>query len=216
LAERIALMLADHMSVEEVCQELCSDGADRPDLLGVVREYDSHPLMRLSQHLALELKKRNHLLSVYRDINSASQFSGTVERVGGLGREEFRERYYSTNRPVIFQGLMAGKEPFCLLTPEFLRSRFGEAMIEIQDRRTSIQRYEEAPRQLATTVRFVDFVNRLLETPFSNDFYMTSNNGFANERHFYPLWREYEILPEYLDPAKLEVAVPSLWFGPGG
>src|SRR5262249_49884388 len=78
LAERIALMVADHRSVEEVCQELCSDGADRPDLLGVVREYDSHPLMRLSQHLALELKKRNHLLSVYRDINSASQFSGTV------------------------------------------------------------------------------------------------------------------------------------------
>jgi ribosomal protein L16 Arg81 hydroxylase len=216
LLEKIMLMLADHVSDQEILEALSLEGFHPEDIQPVLSEYGHHPLMRLCQHLSLNLKKRNHSLDVAERIHRSSRFWDTIERIRDLSQPDFLERYYSTNRPVILQGMVVGTQPFSLITLQSLKERFGNVEVEIQDNRSSVERYEEYCRQLVTHIRFSDFIDRVIANPVSNEFYMTSNNMFANEHHFSPLWKEHAIFPQFLDSKKLDDAVPSLWVGPGG
>lgn len=101
-------------------------------------------------------------------------------------------------------------------SPEYFAERYGDAEIEIQQKRESDPLYERNSGRHKGRVLMKDFVRMIREVGKSNDFYMTANNAKGSRAGLNALFQEVgEFGPGY-NKADNERNDMFLWFGPAG
>ncbi len=165
--------------------------------------------------LRLALAKREWLLEALERQRDLAPGLTTIERRSGLSTEEFLERYYAANRPVILTGEMADWPALARWTPDYLKTAIGARPIEFQGGRVGDRQFElnkDAHRQEAPFDVFIDQIQR---PGAGNDAYLTAYNSERNADVLSGLHGDLGFLDKFLDR---QAAVPHgmMWIGPAG
>jgi hypothetical protein len=165
--------------------------------------------------LRLALAKREWLLESLERQRDLVPSLSVVARRGGLGAEEFLEKYYAVNRPVILTGEMADWPALTRWTPDYLKSAIGAQPVEFQGGRTVNQRFERDKDVHRRVAPFDVFIDRILQAGAGNDAYLTAYNSERNAEALSVLHADLGFLHKFLDR---QVAAPHgmMWIGPAG
>jgi hypothetical protein len=215
LKEWVATRVMSGAPSEEIQKELVAHGFSEPVAAYEIEQAQKHPYIAAGQRLAHQLKKRNWVLHTLHILQSLSPGAKQVERREKLGREEFFERYYTQNRPVIITGMLEAWPALTRWTPDYLKEKCGHHIVEVQVGRSRDPQYEinsDQYRRQMPFGEFVDWMNRGEET---NDFYMTAKNSDANGAILEALYDDIPVIHEYLkdDDASNR---GFFWYGPKG
>lgn len=140
---------------------------------------------------------------------------GTVPRVQKPSREEFLDRFYSQNKPVVIEGAL---DDWPALekwqSGDYLKERCGDAIVEVQANRESDDDYELNSIKHKQEMRFSEFVDIVESGVETNDWYMTANNSGKNKQAIRALWDDIRF-PDYLNPNHA-YGDGFFWYGPAG
>jgi hypothetical protein len=168
-----------------------------------------------TEALKLALAKREWLLETLERQRDLAPASAGIEKRAGVSTDEFLERYYAANRPVILTGEMDSWPALTRWTPEYLRERLAGRLIEYQGARNDDPRFEldkDAHRREAPFDLFLDEITR---EGAGNDAYLTAYNSERNQAALAPLAGDVGRLDKFLDPAGPHPdGMP--WIGPAG
>lgn len=210
IAENILL----EASRDSILATLKSTGFDETAAAAEIERAAASPYLRGTKRLIARLKKRDWLLENYHRLHAQLPDSGKVEVRDRLSRDEFLRDYYSTNRPVIIQGMLDDWPALKKWSPGYLKERFAERLVEVQMGRASNARYEVQKDKHRRQMRMADFVDLVCQAEDSNDYYMTAANSSANTSSLAELWNDIVQIPAYLDGSRQERGF--FWFGPKG
>jgi tetratricopeptide (TPR) repeat protein len=213
LRRQIADRLLQREEPQAIAAGLLGAGLAEEVVRREIQEALDHPYMQAGQAIATRLKKRDWVLNTYRTLAETAPAPSVVERKYRLSREEFVRDYYSTNRPVIIQGMLDNWVALEKWTPDYLREHYGHLTVEIQANRNADRNYETNMQKLRRDVLFGDYVD-MVSSGATNDVYMTANNASRNMETLKGLWNDIDMLPEYLNPASPDKGF--FWFGPAG
>jgi len=181
------------------------------------REFDlaaQSPYVRGVEILRSRLHKREWLLDTYRRLSRMDPASGEVPRRHKLSRDEFRDEYYATNRPVIITGMMDDWPAMRKWNLDYFAETFGDREIEVQVGRNAGENYEVEREKYLRTVTMAEFIEMVRRAGTTNDFYLTANNNNSNKKVLPELWDDIVQIPEYLDGTSRLGGF--FWLGPAG
>jgi hypothetical protein len=162
----------------------------------------------------LALRKRDWLLDITERHHELAPGSAKIERRIDLSRDEFLERYYSANRPVILVGEMVDWAALSRWTPKTLREAVGSRIIEYQGERTQNERFEmykDAHRREMPFDAFIDAITQI----DGNDAYITAYNSNRNAEALSVLHRDLGFLDKFLT-RNANPPHGMMWIGPAG
>jgi hypothetical protein len=163
----------------------------------------------------LDLRKREWLLETLERQRALSARDAAIERRAGLGSDEFLDRYYAANRPVILTGEMSGWPALAKWTPDYLKHAVGSKTIEFQGDRSKSDRFEihkDAHRREMPFDQFIDLVSR---PGAGNDAYLTAYNSARNTEAISALHPDLGFPEKFLNP-DVEQPHGMMWIGPAG
>lgn len=181
------------------------------------REIDlatNSPYLIGARRLSNRLRKREWVLEIHKRLNRLLPSGGTVEIRDRLGRDEFLRDYYTTNRPVVIRGMLDHWQALRLWTPEYLRQKYGDRVVEVQAGRNRNPRYEIESTHHRRQMFLRDYVDLITSVEATNDVYITANNSSHNATMLRELWNDFDQIPEYLDSNSARKGF--FWFGPAG
>jgi len=186
------------------------DPPPRFDRAAELRTGDDAEIARLR----LALAKREWLLDLLERQRALTPATLGIERRADLSAEEFLERYYSTNRPVILTGKMQGWPALDAWNPAYLKAKLGDREIELQGGRTNDPQFEMRKDDHRTRATFGEFIDRI-GAKAGNDAYITAYNSVHNDAALAPLYEDLGTLDEFLlRPATGPFGM--FWIGPAG
>ena len=200
-------------SRESLLATLKSAGFAEAEAAAEIAVAATSPYLRGSQRLINRLKKRDWVLDIHRRLNRLLPGSEAVDVRRNLSRDEFLRSYYSTNRPVLIQGMLDDWTARQKWSPEYLKANFGDRTVEVQMHRQQNQRYEIQKDRHRQQMRMADYVDRVCSAGETNDFYMTAANSRQNVSSLADLWNDIGPLDEYLASGSQQ---GFFWFGPQG
>lgn len=168
--------------------------------------------------LARDLAKREWLLEILERQRDLAPALVRIERRAGLSSDEFLERYYAANRPVILVGEMASWPALSRWTPEYLKEKVGATRIEFQGGRSANPRFEVDKvfhRREAPFSQFIDLITQPSAAGAGNDTYLTAYNSERNIEALRPLHEDLGFLDRFLTPSAKH-ANGMMWIGPAG
>jgi len=163
--------------------------------------------------LRLALKKREWLIQTLERQRDLAPITAVIERRSGLGREEFLERYYAVNRPVIMEGELADWPALSRWTPQYLKAQVGARRIEFQCDRAADPRFERNMDAHRSEASFDEFMDRILAAD-GNDIYITAYNAQRNREALKVLDRDAGSLDKFL--VRSAPSEGMMWIGPAG
>ena len=193
-------LLQSGFDVEAISNELCAIHAD--------------PCFHAGMVAAQRLRKLTSTMNILDELAGLSSGAAGIERRSNVSPEEFLECYYAANRPVILTDLMQNWGAPTKWTPEYLKDVCGHETIEIMGERECDARYEINSIQHKRSVRFSDYVDRVMGAGQTNDFYLVANNNFMDTEGGRRLYHDIEEFPGFLNPQ--QSGCVFFWFGPAG
>jgi hypothetical protein len=165
--------------------------------------------------LRLAVAKREWLLETLERQRDLKPALNIIERRSGLGGDEFLERYYAVNRPVILTGEMADWPGRLLWTPNYLKAAIGNRPIEFQGGRAGVSGFERDKDAHRRVAPFDSFIDAMLRPGSGNDLYLTAYNSPGNADALSVLNRDLGLLDRFLDQRD---GIPGgmFWIGPAG
>ena len=170
------------------------------------------PYLHGAKRLANRLAKRNWVLAIQQQLNKLGD--NAIERRERLSGDEFLQRYYRLNQPVIITGMLEHFEARTRWNLDYFAQRFAERVVEVQFGRNADDKYEMNSIAHKRQMTFGEYVELVRSAGASNDFYMTANNDSRNREALKELWDDIGALPEYLDESRGRQGF--FWFGPQG
>lgn len=170
-----------------------------------------------AQSLAPELqrlRKLESVLATQRKVRKLSTQTRQIERRPSVSKQEFLDRYYATNTPVILTDMLQDWPALAKWTPDFLKAEYGAAEVEVQQGRNADPNYEINTHQHKATMGLADYADRVLAAGDTNDLYMVANNRNLEKEALKGLLDDLN-MPDFLDPNKIEQQI-FFWFGPAG
>jgi hypothetical protein len=161
--------------------------------------------------VTLALAKREWLLETLERQRHLTAAVAGIERRAGVDGQEFLERYYATNRPVILTGEMDDWPALRLWTPDYLKAKVGSAQVQYQAGRSTNPLFEIEMHRHSREGSFEDFID-LIQQGDGNDAYITANNSARNREALAPLDADMGLLEKFLTPVKAGM----MWIGPAG
>lgn len=180
-----------------------------------VAKASSHPYIAAGYRIAEKQRKHEALMDLQNNLGLLSRSYGRIFVEENLSREEFLELYYSKNIPVVINGLMKNWPALNLWTLDYLKSKFGNEIVEIQMGRNSDPIYEENSDYLKQKISFGEYIDMILQGGETNDYYMTANNHVIENAKMKALLSDIEIFPEFLRPDHKPSEL-FFWLGPAG
>jgi hypothetical protein len=174
---------------------------------------DSYYLV--AERMAQRFNKLKSVLDVRHSLSGLSYSAGSVERRSKISSDEFLERYYAANRPVILTGLLANTAARKRWTPAYLAQVCGDTTVQIMSGRQEDPRYEINSESHKREIKLAEYIEMVTQGGPSNDYYLVANNGFFDRPEVKALRDEVPQIPEYLNAADSKRKV-FFWFGPAG
>lgn len=160
------------------------------------------------QHMELQL-------DFYSKLEHLSPHYGTIERRSRLSSQEFFEKYYAQNTPVILTDILDSWPAMSLWTPEYFKQKYGHIDVEVQVNRNSNPRYELEKAKHKKVMPFADYVDMVVTGGETNDYYMVATNENLFKSELQDLLKDIVAWPEYLERSP-QSCKPYLSFGPAG
>ena len=161
------------------------------------------------------LAKREWLLETLEAQRDLAPALVGIERRAALDSEEFLELYYAANRPVILTGEMVDWSALTRWTPDYLKQKIGDHLIEYQGGRAGNPQFEMHKDVHRREAPFADFIDRIMQPGSGNDAYMTAYNSGRNAQAVAVLSEDLGRLDRFLD-GKAPSSSGMMWIGPAG
>jgi len=176
----------------------------------------AHPYIAAArEHAPKHTGKGEWFVNVLGGLARESSRWGQVERRANISSDEFYDRYYATNTPLVIENRLAGWPVMTTWTLDNLRERFGDRVIEVQGDRRRDPTYEINSDHHKKSMTLGEYIDLIRAGP-ANDYYMTANNFEHNKKVLAEMFDELGELPEFFDPAAPEAKCGMLWLGPAG
>jgi hypothetical protein len=211
----IAENLARGVSEQRLAEVLGSRGLAEDRASSYVEEVAREPATAVARQLADRLEKLQAQLDVYESLHALVEPAGQLRRERAPAPEDFLERFYSANRPVVIEGLMDGWAAVRKWTPEYLRTTYGDREVLAETDRSTEPPWRVFLKGQAKPWRFGDYVDAVVAAGSTNKLYMTASDRLFWQPGMTSLLDDIEVFPGYLDPDGLERRI-SFWFGPKG
>jgi hypothetical protein len=210
--------LAHGYSREVIAQELSELGFAEHVTQAEIRAITSSPIFAVAEEAAARRDKLESLLDAL-----AYQFrrSGAACRVPVMEYpdcDEFFDRYYFGNRPVIVRGLMADWPALGKWTPAWLGENYGDVDIEVTAGRDQDPRFAENFSRHRQTMRLGEFTDAV-SAVVGNDCYVVARNNFLAHPALAGLLADLGTPVGFLTSdrdAPPRTWPPRMWLGPAG
>jgi hypothetical protein len=216
-------------SEESIVAAMVKAGFDRTTALREVHAAAQHPYVRAAAQLGVgasgpapaapggsaQAAKFGWFLESQRRAARQGSRYGSVPRVRKPSRQAFLDDFYAANRPVVIEDAMNDWPAMTKWTADYLKTRCGAQIVEVQANRNADANYELNQAQLRQEMAFAQFVDRVESGVETNDFYITANNSGRNRAALRVLWEDIVVFPDYLrsdDPDDNGF----FWYGPAG
>ena len=213
----------------QIIHTLVNRGIDIRIALEELKAVSFDPSLKTNNLLIEELKKLQSQLTVtktqlqnmelqldfYHKLEHLSPNHGKIERRTNLSRQEFLEKYYAQNTPVIMTDILDSWPAMYLWTPEYFKQKYGHIDVEVQVNRNSNRRYEMEKAKHKKVMPLADYVDMVVTGGETNDYYMVATNENLFKEEFKEILNDMVAWPEYLDQSP-ESCKPYLSFGPPG
>ncbi|MBY0405577.1 MAG: cupin-like domain-containing protein, partial [Cyanobacteria bacterium] len=209
--ESILAVLEEHLPLENL------PASHAPQWLHAIQH---HPLYLGTHPLQFQALKQKALLGIYHDLDQETliQKDTGIHRLANISAEKFLTHYYSTNRPVILEKALSDWPLFHTWTLEAFKKNYGDIPVSVQlERNKHPQAYQRQFDDFCRTIPLKDFIEKIEETPHSNDFYLAAKNQVFQTTALKEALKDVGTLPSFLDPSPQRLEAESyLWMGPGG
>jgi hypothetical protein len=202
-------------SDESMIQAMVNNGINVEDARQAIIVINSQPCFKAGNNFIQLLKKLESISEVKCCLRKLSPQSQVIERREKVTREEFLEKYYSTNTPVILTNMMDDWKAMSSWCPEYLKSQYGDVEVEIQSNRNSDPNYEINKENHKRIIKLAQYVDHVVTSGETNDYYMVANNSNLEREELKSLLNDINMLPELLDSSDTKGKV-FFWFGPVG
>lgn len=209
----IAKTLAEGWSTTAVIRKLVELGHDEQMGRAEILEVTATPGYAAAVELARSRDKLASLLDTLGHQLRRSSAAREVPVLEGTGPEEFFDRYYYGNRPVVVRSLMADWPALQKWSPEWLRSTYGDVPVEVATGRDGDERFEDNFDAHRTLMPLEEFITSITGSS-GNDLYLVSKNRLLDQDEFAALLDDFHAPAGYLRPGA--TATPGFWLGPGG
>jgi len=200
---------------EDVASTLCGNGVPAAMAAREVERVARSPLLAGANRIALQLRRHALVTRVRREAAKLGSRPREVERRSGLSPEEFFDRYYAANAPVVVTDTLRGWPALSHWTPSYFKDRFGHVAIEVSTGRDGDPTPDANFKAHLTTMYLAEFCDRVAAAGTSNDIYLVANNRAAQRSPLAPLFEDVRAPHEYLNDRR-DGGCVSLWFGPAG
>ena len=192
-----------------------NNGVDPAIARMAINQVSTESSFAIGNNIAQLLRKLESTLAIQQQLATLSSKTTTIERRSGVSQQEFIDRYYATNTPVILTDLMQDWPAMKTWSPEYFQQKYGHVEVEIQANRNSNPEYEIQCEKHKQTVRLSDYVDRILTGGDNNDYYMVANNHNLERDELKGLLDDIIFFPGFLNPTDTSNKV-FFWFGPAG
>lgn len=183
-----------------------------------IREIDAvarSPLTMGARRVARLVRAHELVARVRREVDKLASRPLLVDRQSGLSLEQFVDRYYAANVPVVLTDTMQVWPALSRWSPAYLKERYGEALVEVTLDRDADPHADANYAAHSKTMRLGEFCDRVGSAGCTNDFYLVANNRIWERPALEPLFDDVGGPHEYLDD-KRGGGWTSMWFGPAG
>lgn len=185
------------------------------EVLTFIQMTTALPLFQVAQETQQELENRDWILEQLGHVFRLAPSFQQIERVENLSLDDFFHHYYSANRPVVLTKAVEHWPAMEKWSFPYLKERWGDIEVEVQMGRESDPRYDQHHDQLATQMKFADYLDKCLSVESSNDFYMTSRNMRLHKEALEGIVADITPLPPMLTE-EFSGTIAFLWVGPKG
>jgi hypothetical protein len=199
--------------VADISAELVRRGLPPEQAADPLRLVDAGFL--LEQVLRPERALRRKYEQLFSDLSKLDAMSGDgLPERNGISGDEFFDRYYLRNQPVVLRGFAAGSG---LLdwTPAALREQFGTVQVQVQTGRRTEPIWDVFLRGKTSTMPLADYVDLVVSAGETNEFYLTANENFLAHDHDQRILADVAFGDALLD-ADRRYEGTNLWLGPAG
>jgi LPS sulfotransferase NodH len=200
---------------EAIVQVLINNGYSRAAAGAEVEKVKADLYLLGATRTLGHLQRASSVLNALGQMARLDSRIKTIDRRSNLSRNEFHDRYYAANRPVLIERLMTGWRATSAWTPDYLKRVAGDQTIEVMTAREADPKYELNATKHRTEMRFSDYVDMVYSGKATNDYYLVANNQFFQRPEMQPLLRDFAAFPQYLNPTT-DGRQCFLSFGPAG
>lgn len=203
--------------VDKPCiyQTLKSEGLSEIDIALEWVLLKQDPYFQLAQEQHFLVNKRNWLLNTLDRFARLNLDYQQIKRIQHIAFPQFIEQFYSRNLPVILTGAISHWPALKKWSPEYFKQKVGDQAIEVQFNREQDPLFERNSIQHKTQMSMRDYVDLVMQTECSNNFYMTANNAKASQTSLRELFNDIDHFHDYTDHSQLDQR-NFIWFGPKG
>ena len=181
----------------------------------LITQLGRHPLGAIALNLAERSSRLAWHARVRRSLEQLGAPERKVPRIPRLGRQQFLERYYAQQQPVVLTKMMGDWRALRRWTLPFLKESFGEVPLKIAHQRTSTEFYDLNVHAISESMRLGDFVDWISKVKTSNERYLVANNDGLSSPRLAPLLDDIGFFGGMMDRKRISGSV-YLWLGPGG
>jgi ribosomal protein L16 Arg81 hydroxylase len=200
---------------DELVPTLVGDGVPRRVAQVEVERIRRSALLRGANRLTRDLRRHALVARMRRTLASCATEPKAVDRRTDLSADEFFERYYVNNTPLILTDGFRHWPRLRSWTPSYLKEHHGEIEIEVSMDRDGDPIPDAHFKKHAKSMRLGELCDRVMAADATNDFYLVANNRVTKRPAFAALLEDVRAEHPYLD-GKRDGDHISMWFGPKG
>ena len=167
---------------------------------------------------ASRIVKRSHKLEALAGIKrrlSALHKGRVIARVANLRSDQFLQRFYSQNLPLVMTGVVPNWPAYTKWTPDYLASRFGKASVDVSTKRKSGFEYQLNIEKNSTRMTLREYCEMVKTAGETNEHYLVANNRALEQSGLSDLMDDLEMPSGILNKEDADGRT-FLWFGPRG
>lgn len=160
---------------------------------------------------ARNLARREWILSTTQRQRLLSPRYQAIPRISPISSEQFLDEFYAPSNPVVIEGAISSWPALSRWSPDYLKTKIGNAEVEFQGGRNAAPDFELAKDRHKQIMPFDAFIDLITSNGPGNDAYITAYNASSNQRALQALHEDLGPIEPYLTDAP-----GMLWIGPGG
>jgi hypothetical protein len=182
------------------------------EIVAEIRQAIDNPYMKAMKSLANRHKRNEWLLNKYSKLNAMSKNRHVIDRCSRLQPDEFFEKYYFRNKPVIITGMVDDWPAFALWGLEYFKKNFGDEQVEMQFHRDYSQKhYGPGPSRYSKLVPLSEYIDLIADHSPTNEYYLSRWN---NKKCRHLMKKLADDLRQWPFTDSMEGG--SVWIGPAG
>lgn len=196
--------------LDDLVAGLMEGGVPRSLARATVATLQRSPALAIARQQQIRAQRRAQVLRLRHAVGNPSL---VVERTTAPDASTFFARYWEPSVPAVFSDVVTRwRRPW---TPQALRERFGDVVIEACTGREGDPRPDAHWQQHRVRLPLAEYIDRMGAVDRGNDLYLIANNRNTARPQLRSLWDDVVLPAGWFDEPRLPVG-SALWLGPAG